>query len=159
MSEAPGTISLHELQQRTGQILGVSAWYTIDQPLIDRFAELTRDRQFIHVDPVRARAESPFGGTIAHGFLILSLLSDMAAQSLPVCEGIASGVNYGFDRIRFVAPVPSNSRVRTHFTLGEVTLRSASQVLIRYTASVEIEGGNRPALTADWLSLLFLHTR
>ena len=94
----------------------VSRWLTVDQARIDAFAKITEDEQFIHVDPERA-AETAFGGTVAHGFLTLSLLSAMAYSALPRIEGAAHGVNYGFDRVRFVRPVPSGSRVRGHFTL------------------------------------------
>jgi acyl dehydratase len=152
----PSPLSLSELQQKIGQTLGVSDWQRIDQALIDRFAELTHDRHFIHIDPARAQTEGPYGGTIAHGFLILSLLSHMAEQSLPACEGLVSAVNYGFDTVRFLAPVRSGSRVRAHFTLAAAGRRAATQVLIRYEARVEIEGEAGPALIADWLSLIFL---
>jgi len=156
MNDDVNTISLHDLTQKIGTVVGISAWYTIDQQLIDNFGTLTLDRYFIHVDPERAKNESPYGGTIAHGLLILSLLSDMASSSLPVCSGMRSAVNYGFDKIRFVEAVPSGSRVRAHFKLAAVSERSASQVLLRYSVHVEIENNVKPALIADWLSLIFL---
>ena len=117
----------------------VSRWLTVDQARIDAFAKITEDEQFIHVDPERA-AETAFGGTVAHGFLTLSLLSAMAYSALPRIEGAAHGVNYGFDRVRFVRPVPSGSRVRGHFTLRAVTPRSAREWQLTYDVSVEIEG-------------------
>lgn len=152
-------ISLEALKGLQGSVVATSPWHTIDQSLIDRFADITGDNYFIHVDEQRARSEGPYGGTIAHGMLVLSLLSDMAANSLPVLEDLASAVNYGFDKIRFIAPVPSGSRVRAQFTLLDAVPRSAVQVLIRYRISVEIEGIRRHALAADWLSLVFVTIR
>ena len=111
MTDLP-SISLDALQARTGEELGVSSWLVVDQSMIDRFADVTDDHQFIHVDPVRAAAETPFGGAIAHGFLTLSLLSRMGAEVLPRIEGRIRGINYGFDRVRFLAPVPAGGRVR-----------------------------------------------
>lgn len=154
---APATIALDDLRNSIGRVLGISGWCPIDQALIDRFADITNDRYFIHVDPERARTEGPYGDTIAHGLLILALLSDMAARSLPVCEGITGAVNYGFDRVRFLAPVRSGSRVRAHFTLIDVNLRNDNQVLIGYRVEVEVEGEQQHAVVADWLSLIFRH--
>lgn len=150
------TLSLAELQDKIGHTLGLSGWELIDQPLIDRFAHITRDREFIHTDPERARREGPFGGTIAHGLLILSLVSDMANRALPRCAQVASGVNYGYDKVRFIAPVRCGSRVRAHFTLLAVEPRAERQVLIRYAVRVEVDNELKPALIADWSSLLFL---
>ena len=130
----------------------VSRWLTVDQQRIDAFAKVTEDEQFIHVDPGRAAATA-FGGTVAHGFLTLSLLSAMAYGALPRIEGIAHGVNYGFDRVRFVHPVRSGSRVRGHFTLQAVTPRSAREWQLTYEVSVEIEGVQKPALAAIWLTM------
>ena len=130
----------------------VSRWLTVDQQRIDAFAKVTEDEQFIHVDPGRAGATA-FGGTVAHGFLTLSLLSAMAYSALPRIEGIAHGVNYGFDRVRFVHPVRSGSRVRGHFTLQAVTPRSAREWQLSYEVSVEIEGVQKPALAATWLTM------
>jgi acyl dehydratase len=130
----------------------VSRWMTVDQARIDAFAKVTEDEQFIHVDPERARA-TVFGGTVAHGFLTLSLLSAMAYSALPRIEGAAHGVNYGFDRVRFLHPVPSGSRVRAHFTLKSVTPRSAREWQLSYDFSVEIEGVRKPALAAAWLTM------
>ena len=130
----------------------VSRWLTVDQARIDAFAKVTEDEQFIHVDPKRA-AETAFGGTVAHGFLTLSLLSAMAYSALPRIEGAVHGVNYGFDRVRFVRPVPSGSRVRGHFTLRAVTPRSAREWQLSYDVSVEIEGTEKPALAASWLTM------
>jgi acyl dehydratase len=130
----------------------VSRWMIVDQARIDAFAKVTEDEQFIHVDPEGARA-TVFGGTVAHGFLTLSLLSAMAYSALPGIDGAAHGVNYGFDRVRFLHPVPSGSRVRAHFTLKSVTPRSAREWQLSYEVSVEIEGVQKPALAATWLTM------
>ena len=129
-----------------------SRWLTVDQARIDAFAKVTEDELFIHVDPERARA-TQFGGTIAHGFLTLSLLSAMAYSVLPRIEGAAHGINYGFDRVRFVHPVPAGSRVRAHFTLKAATPRSAREWQLTYEVSVEVEGAPKPALAATWLTM------
>jgi acyl dehydratase len=149
-------ISLQELTQKLGSVIATSAWYAIDQPMIDRFAAITYDNYFIHVDPERAKTDGPYGGTIAHGMLILSLLSDMAARSLPTLQGLTSAVNYGFDKVRFVTPVRSGSRVRAHFELGAVDHRAAAQIRLCYRVKIEIEGKTRHALIADWWSLIFI---
>jgi acyl dehydratase len=130
----------------------VSRWLNVDQARIDAFARVTEDEQFIHVDPEKAR-DTVFGGTVAHGFLTLSLLSAMAYSALPRIEGAAHGVNYGFDRVRFVRPVPSGSRVRGHFTLRAVTPRSGREWQLSYDVSVEVEGTQKPALVAAWLTM------
>jgi acyl dehydratase len=130
----------------------VSRWVVVDQERIDAFAEVTEDGQFIHVDPERAAA-TRFGGTVAHGFLTLSLLSTQAYSVLPRIEGGAHGVNYGFDRVRFIHPVRSGSRVRGHFTLLAVKRRSEREWQLTYEVSVEIEGEEKPALAAQWLTM------
>lgn len=144
-----------ELERLVGTELGVSGWLLVDQPMIDVFADVTKDRQFIHVEPARA-ASTPFGGTIAHGFLTLSLLSHFAEECVPLVEGAAMSINYGFDQVRFLSPVPSGSRVRARFLLKDSVWRSASQIQNRYAATVEIEGSDRPALAAEWLTLIVL---
>ncbi len=130
----------------------VSRWLTVDQERIDAFAKITEDEQFIHVDPERASATA-FGGTVAHGFLTLSLLSTMAYSALPRIEGAVHGVNYGFERVRFIHPVRSGGRVRGHFTLQAATARSAREWLLTYELSIEIEGAHKPALAATWLTM------
>ena len=145
------TTTLDALRGRVGQEIGVSAWTTIDQPTIDAFAKLTGDQHFIHVDPVRAAA-LPLKGTIAHGFLTMSLLSNMAYQVCPAIEGVKFPLNYGFNRMRFVAPVPVNSRVRAHFVLKEIAALDDTQRQVVYEVSVEIEGKPKPALVAEWLT-------
>ena len=146
---------IEEIRARQGSELGASDWLTVDQQRIDAFAEATDDRQFIHVDPAAA-AQTPFGGTVTHGFLSLSLLSRMAVEVLPVPPTTAMVVNYGFERVRFIAPVRSGKRVRGRFRLDAVEERSRGQLLLRLNAVVEIDGEERPALTADWLALLFV---
>jgi acyl dehydratase len=144
--------TLEALAARVGSEIGVSAWQTIDQSMIDAFAKLTGDQHFIHVDPARAAQVLPSGGTIAHGFFTLSLLSSMAYQVCPTIEGVRFPLNYGFNRLRFVAPVPVGSRVRGRFVLKAVDVIDASQRQIVYDASVEIEGAPKPALVAEWLT-------
>ena len=147
--------SIEDSRARVGSEIGVSDWITVDQDRIDRFAEATEDRQFIHVDP-EAAMKTPFGGTIAHGFLSLSLLSRMAADVMLAPDTLKMGVNYGLDRVRFIAPVRSGSRVRGRFTLDSAEDKAPGQLLVRHTVTVEIEGGAKPALTAQWLGLLFI---
>ena len=147
--------AIDEIRARTGTEVGVSSWLSIDQARIDEFADATDDHQFIHVDP-EAAAKTQFGGTIAHGFLTLSLLSRMAADAMLVPEGVKLAVNYGFDRVRFLAPVKSGKRVRGRFTLDSIEEKAPGQLLMRHLVTVEIEGEDKPALTAIWLGLLFV---
>ena len=147
--------SLDEIRAQIGEEIGVSSWLTVEQPRIDAFAEATEDRQFIHTDPAAA-AQTPFGGTIAHGFLTLSLLSRMGAEAMLIPEGVKMAVNYGLDRVRFLAPVRSGKRVRGRFTLDSVEEKAPGQVLMRHIVTVEIEGEDKPALTAQWLGLIFI---
>jgi acyl dehydratase len=147
--------SLDEIRSRIGQEIGVSDWLTVDQARIDAFAEATEDRQFIHTDPAAA-AQTPFGGTIAHGFLTLSLLSRMGAAAMLLPDSLKMAVNYGLDRVRFLAPVQSGKRVRGRFTLDSVEEKAPGQILVRHIVTVEIEGEDKPALTAVWLGLLFV---
>ena len=146
--------TLDEIRARTGEEIGVSSWLTVDQERIDAFAEATEDRQFIHTDPAAA-AQTPFGGTIAHGFLSLSLLSRMGSEVFLAPEGVKMAVNYGLDRVRFLAPVRSGKRLRGRFTLDSAEEKAPGQILFRYTVTVEIEGEDKPALTAEWLGLIF----
>jgi acyl dehydratase len=148
-------VTLEELHSRIGTQVGTSEWITIDQKRIDEFADVTEDRQFIHVDPNAAK-ETMFGGTVAHGFLSLSLLSRMAFDVMLVPDNLKMAVNYGFDRIRFLAPVPAGARVRGIFTLANVEEKSLGQLLVHHNVMVDIDVTEKPALTADWLSLLIL---
>ncbi len=156
MSAAPrvsAPIAIADLVTRAGGAPFVSRWFTLDQARIDAFATVSEDCQFIHVDPVAARA-TPFGGTIAHGFLTLAMLSAMADDALPPVAGVAMGINYGFDRVRFLAPVKAGARVRGVFALREATRRSPREWLMRYETTVDIEGVDKPALVAQWLTML-----
>jgi acyl dehydratase len=148
-------VSVDAYRQMVGQEIGVSSWHLIDQKRIDDYAGVVEDHQFIHVDPERAKRETAFGTTIAHGFLTMSLLSVMSYEVMPRVEGVTMGVNYGFDRLRFILPVKSGSRVRGRFTLTEATLRKPGELLSRTAVNVEIKGEKRSALIADWLALLY----
>lgn len=147
--------SVTEIKSRVGDEVGVSSWIEVDQARIEAFAEATEDRQFIHVDP-EAAAQTPFGGTIAHGFLSLSLLSRMGAEAVLVPDGMKMAVNYGLDRVRFLAPVRSGKRVRGRFTLDSVEEKAPGQILLKHQVMVEIEDEDKPALSATWLTLLFV---
>lgn len=147
--------TLDEIRGKVGQIVGTSDWILVGQDRIDEFAEATEDRQFIHIDP-EAAALTPFGGTIAHGFLSLSLLSRMAADAMTVPDTTRMAVNYGLDRVRFINPVRAGSRVRGHFTLDAAEDKAPGQLLLKHSVTVEIEGEPKPALTAEWLGLIFI---
>ena len=146
--------SLDEIKEKVGQEVGVSDWILVDQARIDMFADVTEDPQFIHIDAERA-AQTPFGGTIAHGFLTLSLLSRMAADAMLRAEAIKMGVNYGFEKVRFIAPVRSGKRVRGRFTLASFEEKRPGQYQFTHTVTVEIEGEDKPALIAEWIGQIF----
>lgn len=145
-----------ELQSMINQDVGVSRWFDLDQARIDAFASLTEDEQFIHVDPERAKA-TPFGGTIAHGFLTLSLASAMSMEAVAPLDDLVMSVNYGFDRLRFLAPAPSGSRVRGRFKLLSAEDKGApdgmTRWLLKHELTIEIDGGDKPALIAEWLTM------
>jgi acyl dehydratase len=147
--------ALDEIHSRIGEEIGVSSWLTVDQARIDAFADATEDRQFIHIDP-DAATQTPFGGTIAHGFLSLSLLSRMGAEVMLFPPSLKMAINYGLDHVRFLAPVKAGKRVRGRFTLDSVQEKAPGQILMRHTVTVEIEGEDKPALTAQWLGLIFV---
>ncbi|MEM8704292.1 MAG: MaoC family dehydratase [Pseudomonadota bacterium] len=138
-----------------GEEIGISSWYRVDQARIDAFADVTEDHQFIHVDPEKA-SQTPFGGTIAHGFLTLSLLSAMGLEAQPRVAGARMGINYGFDRIRFLHPVKAGQKIRGRFVLSGVAEEKRGEVDLHWQATVEIEGEKRPALKADWLNRFYL---
>ncbi len=149
-----------ELAGLIGQEVGLSKWIEIDQARINAFADCTEDWQFIHVDPEAAK-QTPFGGTIAHGFLTLSLMSAMTYDAVPALEGVTMGVNYGFDKLRFIAPVPVGSKVRGRFKLLSAEDKGpgpggAVRWLIKHEVTVEIEGSDKPALIAEWLGMQFV---
>jgi len=147
-------IPLDAYQAMVGKEIGVSSWHLIDQPRIDTYADVTEDHQFIHVDPEKAKA-TVFGTTIAHGFLTMSMMSVMSYEVMPVIAGTTMGVNYGFDKLRFISPVRSGKRVRGRFVLAEAKLRKPNELQSRTNVTVEIEGEDKPALVADWLGLIY----
>lgn len=149
-------MTFESLRAKIGAAPLLSDWCAIDQARIDAFADVTEDHQFIHVDP-EAAAQTPFGGTVAHGFLTLSLLSKFAAECLTDIidiEGFTMTVNYGFQKVRFVEPVRSGARVRGTFVLKSAEQRVSGRTLLCYDSKVEIEGGEKPALVAEWLALV-----
>ncbi|MFK4508140.1 MaoC family dehydratase [Bradyrhizobium daqingense] len=148
-------ISLDAYQAMVGKEIGLSSWHLIDQPRIDTYADVIEDHQFIHVDPERAKKETAFGTTIAHGFLTMSLMSIMSYEVMPVIAGTTMGVNYGFDKLRFISPVRSGKRVRGRFVLAEAKLRKPNELQSRTNVTVEIEGEDKPALVAEWLGLIY----
>ena len=156
MAELLKPISIEKMLSWVGEEVGVSPWREVTQEMIDKFADATDDHQFIHTDPVRAAAETPFGGTIAHGFLSLSLLSAMAYETIPPLENAEMGINYGFDRLRFVSPVKCGARVRARFKLTSANVRPSGWVQIQHNVTIEIEGERKPAITAQWLTLAVL---
>ena len=148
----PEALPLEEYRSRVGMLLGVSDWILIEQGMIDQFANGTRDWQFIHIDPIRAK-ETPFGGTIAHGLLTLSLVSAMSFTAVPAIAGAQVGINYGFNSIRFISPVLAGSRVRGSFTLKQFVERQPRQWQSTLDVRVDIENVSKPALIAEWLTL------
>lgn len=136
-----------------GTEVGVSNWITVDQKMIDDFAKTTQDEQWIHVDPERAAAETPFGGSIAHGFLTLSLASRFAYDCFNMLPGQSMGINYGMNKLRFLKPVLAGSRLRGRFTLQKVTSKGPTNMLRENLLTIEIEGEETPALIAEWLGL------
>jgi acyl dehydratase len=134
----------------SGNRLLRSQWHVVDQATIDRFADVTGDHQFIHVDRVRAK-ESGFGSTIAHGFLALSLVPALFYEATAGSEPAAVTINYGLDRLRFTSPIPSDCRIRARFDLVNATARSPTETLLRYAVTIEVEDRDKPAMVADWL--------
>ena len=140
------------MKESIGADMGTADWFLIDQARINAFADCTDDRQFIHVDPEMA-AKTPFGGTIAHGFLSLSMLSHFAESVGCAFENMVMGINYGFDKVRFLAPVKVNSRVRAKARLLDVQEKKPGHFLIKQEVTIEIEGEPTPALIAEWLTM------
>jgi acyl dehydratase len=147
-------ITIDELKTKVGQELGVSEWMPISQQDINKFAFLTNDHQFIHVDVEKAK-ESPFGGTIAHGFFTISLIVPMAHSALPAIKDRTMGVNYGFDRLRLMSPVKSGAKIRGRFVLKSLESKTEKQHQLVHTVTIEIEGEQKPALVADWVTLAY----
>jgi acyl dehydratase len=146
------TINSIALTDYIGKQSGVSRWFTISQEQIDMFADATHDHQFIHVDVEKAK-ETPFGSTIAHGFLSLSLLSAIAYDASINLENTIMGLNYGFDKIRFLQPVKVNSKVRGSMVLVDVLEKRPNEFLLTWNVTIEIESIEKPALTAQWLTM------
>ncbi len=147
-------VSKEELLASKGKDLGHSDWFQIDQDRINAFADATLDHQFIHIDP-DAAAKTPFGGTIAHGFLTLSMLPYLMKDLTIIPENVMMGVNYGFNSLRFLTPVAVNSKIRAAATIKDVVEKNPGQFLVTYTVSIEIEGAGKPALVAEWLAMSF----
>lgn len=137
-----------------GSDLGTSDWFLIDQDMVNRFADLTNDHQFIHVNPEMAK-QTPFGGTIVHGFFTLSMLAGLQPEGAIVLNGIKMGVNYGFEKIRFLEPVPVGSRIRARHRLKAIDDKGGGRFLLTSEVTVEIEGRDKPAIVADWLGMQF----
>lgn len=137
---------LDELRQLVGQEAGTSDWLEITQQMIDRFADLTGDHQWIHIDRERAKTDSPYGATIAHGFLTLSLLSQLSREAVDVRGDFKMRINYGFNRVRFVSPVPAGARIRGRFTVQKVTENE-----VTWLVTIERKGSSKPALVAEWV--------
>jgi acyl dehydratase len=153
MRFTPGR-SFADMAALVGTDLGVSSWIEVDQTMIDLFAECTGDRQWIHIDVDRARRESPFGAPVAHGYLTLSLIPVMAYEIGAAPEGVAASINYGLDKVRFLTPVKVGSRVRLHAHLVSFEQKAPGQYLMKQRQTIDIEGGDRPALIAETLTML-----
>ncbi len=145
--------ALDASKAQIGTEVGISNWITVDQQMIDEFAKTTHDEQWIHIDPERAAKETPFGSTIAHGFLTLSLASRFAYDCFTEMEGQVMGINYGMNKLRFLMPVRAGSRLRGRFTLQDASARNATDLLRTNILTIEIEGEQTPALVAEWLGL------
>jgi acyl dehydratase len=150
------TMQVQNLTDYIGKKTGVSRWFTISQQQIDTFADATHDHQFIHIDPEKAK-ETPFGSTIAHGFLSLSLLSAVAYDAGVNITNTLMGLNYGFDKIRFLQPVTVNSKVRGHMVLANVLEKRPGQFLLTWDVTIEIDAVDKPALTAQWLTMTIIN--
>ena len=148
----PKMINKSEIADYIGYVCEPTDWFEVTQQQVNEFAECTLDRQFIHIDP-EAAAKTPFGGTIAHGFLTLSMLSYFSESYALILEGFYMGVNKGFDKVRFVAPVRVGSRIRCHATILDIVEKRPCQFDFKVEISIEIEGGDKPALVAEWLSV------
>ena len=147
-------LTFEKMGTMVGEALGSSGWHTITQEAVNEFAHCTGDNQWIHVDVERARKESPFGGPVAHGYLTLSLLSAMAMEIGLIPKGTAAAVNYGLDKVRFLAPVPVGAKVRLHAKLNGFDRKDNGQYLMKTENTIEIEGADKPALIAESLAIL-----
>ncbi len=153
----PGLATLAEAQARIGLEVGVSPWLAITQERVNQFAEATGDFQFIHVNEALARSQGPYGGTVAHGFLTLALLTLLGSQGgMLQLKDAHALINYGLDAVRFVQPVPVGARIRARFVLESVVSKSPDRVLLTHHCTIEIDGNERPAMVARWLSLAMI---
>lgn len=152
-------ITVGNIPDLVGTEIGRSRWRPVTQQMIDLFADATDDHQWIHVDAERAARETPFGGTIAHGFLLLSLLTTLAYEALPTLRGVTMDVNYGFDKVRFMTPVKAGARVRAIFTLASADIRPSGRVVNTYDVKLEIENYIKPALAASWVTISVVDTK
>jgi acyl dehydratase len=150
----PLSFTIDELRSRTGQEIVSSDWILIDQQLINAFAEVTNDRQWIHVDAERARSESPYGRTVAHGFLTLALMSHLSHDALEIRGDFQRRINYGLNRVRFPAPVPEGARIRARFLLQSLAEVDGGYQIV-WLATVDVEGSQKPALVAEWVVRLY----
>ena len=149
------TVKPEDVSGFVGKEIGISDWIEISQERINQFADVTEDHQFIHTNPEMAKM-TPFGTTIAHGFLTLSMLSKLAENSVVLLDGVKMGVNCGFDKVRMVSPVKSGKKIRGHFTLMSADEKMPGQWAFKYAVKVEIEGEEKPSLVAEWLSMQFV---
>ncbi len=149
------TMSLDEIRDYSGKEIGVSEWFALDQDKINQFADLTEDHMFLHVNPEAAKA-TPFGGTIAHGLLTLSMMPVMAYQAMPGVAGTKMGVNYGYNKVRFMAPVKSGKRIRGRFSVQGVEDKGDGRNQITHDVIIEIEGEDKPALAAEWMTMVWM---
>ena len=148
-------MKIEALREKIGTLIGTSNWYLLDQDRINQFAAVTLDEQFIHTAPEKA-ATTPFGSTIAHGFLTLALLPAMGGDVIPKLDGHVMSVNYGFEKLRFLSPVSAGSRVRGHFTLSSLDVRKPGEVTLLWEVTIEIDGKEKPALYAEWLNRRYI---
>ncbi|ENN91017.1 MaoC family dehydratase [Bartonella schoenbuchensis] len=152
------TIAIQDIKNFIGKEIGLSQWRLVTQDMINQFASATDDHQWIHVDEEKAK-KTPFGGTIAHGFLTLSLLSTLAYEALPKLEGATMGINYGFDKIRFVSPVKTGAQIRARFILDDAKIRPSGRVVLHYKTTIEINKLKNPALIAHWLIIAMIEEK
>jgi acyl dehydratase len=149
------SMTLDEIKTYVGKEIGVSDWFTLDQDRINKFADITEDHMFLHVNPDAAK-QTPFGGTIAHGLLTLSMMPVMAYQAVPGVSGTKMGVNYGYNKVRFMAPVKSGKRIRGRFSVKALEPASGGRMQIVHDCAVEIEGEEKPALAAEWITMVWM---
>jgi len=147
-------LTLNQLGEHVGRELGVSEWVAIEQPRINAFADCTGDHQWIHVDVERAKRESPFRGPVAHGYLALAMIAPLSMEVGIIPRDAAAGLNYGIDKVRFLAPVPAGARVRLRVSLLGVEPREGGQIVMKTRNTLEVEGSEKPALIAETLALL-----